>query len=488
MQARLVKVSFYFLLILLVTAQPAFAEVNNQNLPDIGSSSGTVVTPEFERRLGQAIMRQVRRSTDVIRDPEVESYIQSIGYQLVANSDNNQIPFIFFVVNDSTINAFAAPGGVVGVNSGVIINSESESELAGVMAHEIAHVTQRHMARTFEAADKLNLPTLAAFVGAVALGIFNPQAGQAALAAIGGLSAQYQINFTRANEEEADRIGMQLLARSGFDPFGMPNFFQKLQQVSRYYGDAPEFLLTHPLSSSRIADSISRAEQYPVKKYTSSTGYSLIRAKLMANSLENPGDAIRFFEERLSLGGYPDMETARYGYVIAQTNATNYPKAREQLAMLLENDSENIAYLLAAARIESEQRNFTAAVGIYQKADKLYPDYRPVVIGYARALLDAGLPEKARTLLRNYGRDNDHDYVYYDLLSQAEAETGSPGEAGIAKAEYYYLTGGTQLAIDRLKFALRQTDLTYHQQERIKARLEQLEYELEMERDLDLAE
>ena len=481
------KFPLFFLVVFLSFSQQAPADTTTQDLPDIGRSAGTVVTPEFERRLGQAIMRQVRQSTDVIHDPEVESYIQSIGYRLVANSDDNQIPFIFFVVKSNAINAFAAPGGVVGVNSGVILNSENESELAGVIAHEISHVTQHHMARTYEAADKYSLPTLAAFLGAVALAAFNPQAGQAAIAAIGGISSQYQINFTRANEEEADRVGMQLLARSGFDPFGMPNFFQKLQQATRYYGSAPEFLLTHPLTSSRIADAIARAEQYPPRKYKSSISYKLVRAKLMANSYEKANDAIKFFEERLSAGGYPDMDSARYGYVIALTNAADFAKAREQLAMLLEKDQENVSYLLAAARIESAQRNFLSAVGIYQKAEELYPDFRPVVIGYARALLDAGLAKEARDLLRNYGRDNEHDVVYYDLLSQAEAEAGSVAEAGIAKAEYYYLTGGTQLAIDRLKFAQRQPGLTYHQQERIKARLAQLQYELELEKDLNLA-
>ena len=481
------KFPLYIFVVLLSFSQQVPADTTSQDLPDIGSSAGTAVTPEFERRLGQAIMRQVRQSADVIHDPEVESYIQSVGYRLVANSDDNKIPFIFFVVRSSDINAFAAPGGVVGVNSGVILNSDNESELAGVMAHEISHITQRHMARAYEVSDKYSLPTLAALLGAVALAAINPQAGQAAIAAIGGLSSQYQINFTRANEEEADRVGMQLLVRSGFDPFGMPNFFQKLQQATRYYGSAPEFLMTHPLTSTRIADAISRAEQYPPKKYKSSVSFKLVRAKLMANSFDKPNDAIKFFEERLESGGYPDMDSARYGYVIALTNAANFPKAREQLGVLLKKDQENVSYLLAAARIESAQRNFSSAVGIYQKTEQLYPDFRPVIFGYARALLDAGLAEKARDLLRNYGRNNEHDVLYYDLLSQAEAEAGSLAEAGIAKAEYYYLTGGTQLAIDRLKFAQRQSGLTYHQQERIKARLAQLEYELELEKDLDLA-
>lgn len=461
--------------------------VTTQDLPDIGDSAGSVVSPEYEQRLGQAVMRQVRQYANMIQDPEVESYILSIGYQLAANSDNNQIPFIFFIMNDPVINAFAAPGGVVGINSGVILNSETESELAGVMAHEIAHVTQRHMARTFEKASQFSLPMMAAMIGAIALGIANPEAGQAALAIAAGASAQYQINFTRANEEEADRVGMQLLARSGFDPRGMPAFFEHLQQITRYSGgNAPEFLRTHPLAESRIADSRARADQYPPGKYQSSISFKLIRAKLLVMAQDRPNEAVKLFEQQLSSDDYPDKTSARYGYVLALTAAENFLKAREQLHILLNDEPENIAYLLAAARLESAQRNFPAAAGIYREAHRLYPDYRPLVLGYARALLDARASLVARDLLRRYGQDHEPDLAYYDLLSQAEAETGSPAESGIAKAEYYYLSGDTKLAIDRLKFAQLQTELNYYQQERISARLTQLEYELELEKELQL--
>ena len=458
-----------------------------QDLPDIGDSSGGIVSPEFERRLGQSIMRQVRQHGNLILDPEIESYIQSVGYQLVASSDDNQIPFTFFVMKNPVINAFAAPGGVVGINSGIITNSESESELAGVMAHEISHVTQRHMARSFEAADKFSIPMMAAMIGAIALGIANPQAGQAAIAAVAGAGAQYQINFTRANEEEADRIGMQLLTRAGFDPFGMPRFFEKLQQMSRYNrGNPPEFLLTHPLTTSRIAESIARAEQLPATEHKNSAGYRLVRAKITANSFDDPKEAVRFFADKLAGDGYPDIESARYGYAISLTLANNFPMAREQLKILLKDDQENIAYLLAAARLESSQRNYADALEIYKAAQKLYPDYRPLVLGYARALLDAKQPVAARDLLRKYGRNHEPDLIYYDLLAQAEAENGATVESSIAKAEYYYLIGGTQLAIDHLRFAQRQNTLTYHQGERINARLAQLEYELELEKDLDI--
>ena len=462
---------------------------SGQQLPDFGDSSGSVISPEYDRRIGQAIMRQVRNHRDVNQDPEVEAYIKSLGTRLVTHSDDNNLNFIFFMINDGAINAFAAPGGVVGVNSGVMLNSESESELASVVAHEISHVTQRHLARTFEAASKLSLPTAAAAIGAILLGIANPQAGQAALAAVLGASAQYQINFTRANEEEADRIGMQLLVHAGFDPYGMPRFFERLQQISRLYrGNPPEYLQTHPLTTSRIADSLSRAEQYPPSTYKDSQNYKLIRAKIRAEYFSSSEDAIRFFEQQLGSGGYPDMDSARYGYAIALMNAKDFTGAEQQLRTLLEGDRENLAYLLAAARLENDQKKFQSAIEIYHETEKLYPGYRPLVMGYTRTLLDAGFPEKARKLLRDYGQYHEQDHLYFDLLSQAEAEAGDPAESSIAKAEYYYLAGSTETAIKHLEFAQQKHKMTYYQEERVKARLAQLEYELELERELKLAE
>lgn len=238
-------------------------KANEIELPEIGDRSGATISPEQERDIGREFMRQLHNSVTIIDDPEIATYLQSLGYQLVANSDNRGQEFTFFIVQDSTINAFAAPGGYVGVHSELIKNTRTESELAAVMAHEIAHVTQHHLARAFEQGSRLSLPMAAAIVAAILLGMGtqNPDAGFAGMMAAQAGAAQLQINFTRSNEEEADRIGMQTLIRAGFDPFAMPAFFERLEQVSRYYGpEPPEFLSTHPVTRNRIADATGRAE------------------------------------------------------------------------------------------------------------------------------------------------------------------------------------------------------------------------------------
>ena len=372
----------------------------------------------------------------------------------------------------------------------MILNSDTESELAGVVAHEIAHVTQKHMARSVEMSKKMSIPTMAAMLGAILIATQNPDAGQAALMAVQGASAQARINFTRTNEQEADRIGIQLLARSGFDPRGMTGFFRKLQQSTRFSAQAPEFLRTHPLTTRRIADAAARAAAYSgALEVEESQSFLLVRAKLIVSSHKSPRDAVEFFTRRLAGARQGDERDAdRYGYTIALSAAGHYALAREQARLLLSGDPENVAYLLAAADIEVRQGNYDAAFEIFSKAERLYPDYRPLVLNYTNALLKAGQSGLARDKLREFGRFQTPDITYFDYLTRAEAEAGDQVESSIANAEYYFLTGETLVAIEQLKHLLRQQEPRpdYYQSERIRARMAFLEQELELERAMKL--
>ncbi|MEM7027257.1 MAG: M48 family metalloprotease [Pseudomonadota bacterium] len=469
---------------------PLLAFAGNANdLPDFADSAGSVISPEYERRLGLLFLKQVRYFSDIITDPEVESYIQSIGYQLASHSDNTLQPYTFFVVNNRGINAFAGPGGVIGINSGVILNSANESELAAVMAHEIAHVTQRHLARMIEQHKKYQVPTAAAMVGAILLAIVNPQAGSAAIAGVAGLGAQSQINFTRANEEEADRIGMQLLARAGHDPRAMPSFFEKLQQVTRYQqGSAPEFLRTHPLTTSRIADTRARAEEFPIKIFSNSTTYELVKNKLLAYAFKDTRAAVAELNQRLNESGLDDAGKMplRYGLAFAHMNNNDFANAQVQINILLKSNPDNVSYLLLSAKNSVEQRNYDVAMKIYEKAYQLYPDYKPVIVAYARALLDLNRGKQAREMLKEYERFYEHDLNTYSLLGQAEAMLGNDIETAIIQADYYYLAGETKLAIDKLKFVQQQYKLDYYQEERVKARMSELQYEFKLEEQIDI--
>lgn len=457
------------------------------NLPDIGDSSGNIISPDIEQRLGKAFLREVRKNAEIITDPEIESYIQSIGSQLVTNSDNATIIFNFFVVNDPAINAFAAPGGVIGINSGTILNSRNESELAAVLAHEIVHVTQRHIARTFEKNTQSALPTAAALLGAILIGIIHPEAGAAALTIAQGARLQKQINFTRKNEEEADSIGMQLLVRSGYNPYSMASFFERLQQKAEYISNTiPEFLRTHPLTLSRISESKARAAEYPRATYKNLTSYELVVAKLQVNSYENHADALKTFTHRMSLASAKKNSADRYGYALALKKTGKYAQARKQLEILLSWDHENTAYLIAMGNLEIEQKNFTDAQNIFQYTYQLYPNYKPLIFTYAKFLLNNQQPEFALKILRNYRPQKNISPTYYNLLAQAESDIGSIVDSALARADFLYLTGETKAAITQLLSAKDRNDITKRQKNTLSSKIAELEYELKIEETLKI--
>jgi beta-barrel assembly-enhancing protease len=456
------------------------AQADTVDLPSIGDAAGGVLSAEQERRLGEAFMRSVRQHLRVIDDPQVNEYLQSLGYQLVAHSDDQSQEFTFFLVENASINAFAAPGGFIGVHSGLVLAAESESELAAVLAHEIAHVTQRHMARTYEAAGRLNLPMAAAVLAAILIGSRDGQLGEAAIAAAAAGSAQYQINFTRAHEQEADRIGMQLLARAGFDPFAMPAFFERMQQSSRYYGSVPELLRTHPVTSNRIADSTARAEQLTKRQVPDSLAYHLMQARLQALTEPDPRKAVRLFEERLKAGQYRSEPATRYGHALALLAAGRLEDARGHIEELVRQDPDRIGYRIALADVELASGNAAAAQSQYSRTLELYPNNYPLTVHYAEALLRTGNARQALDLLRAYTRARPATAEVHRLTSRAAGQVGELTEAHRAMAEFHYLNGRTDAAIEQLTQALRAaTD--FYQSSQIEARLQQLRQEAAQE-------
>lgn len=466
--------------IILLTALPLRAE--DIELPEIGDHSGAVISPEQERSIGQDFMRRLRNSVTIIEDPEITTYIQSLGYRLVANSDDPGQNFTFFVIQNPVINAFAAPGGYIGVHSGLIKTAQTESELAGVLAHEIAHITQRHLARAFEQQHRLRLPITVALVAALILSTQNPDAGLAGLAAAQAGAAQLQINFTRSNEKEADRIGMQTLAQAGFNPFAMPAFFERLQQASRYYGTRPpEFLSTHPVTTNRIADALGRAASLKIQLVKERLKFYLMRTKLQVLTSDNPERTARELKQSLETGRYHYEAAIRYGYALALMETGHQSEAREQILKLLKKDSDNLTYQLALAQAEIATGRFEAAFKVYKKAQALYPSDYAVIINYATALLQGSRPKKAHDLLESEVRSGPRTGYAYYLLAQAADDSGSQAEAHRWLAEYYYYNGQTDMAIKQLQLATKAVDNNFYERSRIEARLRQLQTEVTAE-------
>lgn len=460
------KFNRYTILFLLLALFPVLqhAEPNLKiDLPDMGDSSGTIITPAEEKELGEAFFRSLHSQVAINQDAEIQEYIQSIGQKLVASCDNPELPFHFFVVMENDINAFAGPGGYIGVNSGLILMTEAESELASVMGHEIAHVTQRHLYRAAEAAGRLSIPTMAATLAAILLGTQSPALGQAAIMAVMGSSVQFQIDFTRENEMEADRVGMQTLQEAKFDPRSMPTFFERLQQSSRYYGkDVPEFLRTHPVTASRISDTRGRAETYPYKQYTDSLGYQLIKEKLRVIASKDDAGTTKYFQARLHQGTAEQRTVAQYGLGLVALKMQKYQEAETIFQQLSKQHPSQPHYAAALARSALESKNYPLALNRYQKLTDLFPENEAIKIEYITALVRSGDPAKAKVYLSTLSDKTQTLPAYYELLAQVYNDLNEPAESHRYLAEYYYSMGQVQDAIFQIRLARQSKGLNPH--------------------------
>ncbi len=431
-------------------------------LPDLGDSSGSLLSPAQEQEYGEEFFRQLHAQVNINQDPEVEQYIESIGKKLAASSDNPGYPFHFFVVSDNNINAFAGPGGYIGVNSGLITLTEEESELASVMAHEIGHVTQRHLYRSAEASERMTYPGLAMLGAAIAASVLAPGLGQGPIMAAMAGMAQFQINFTRSNEQEADRVGMQTLSQANFDPRSMPTFFERLQQSTRYYGaNVPEFLRTHPVTESRIADTRGRAETYPYRQYPSSMAFELTKAKLLV--LSSPDNTIlqNYFLPRSQQGTESQRAVARYALALLAIKLHDTQKAEDLLTRLTQDYPQQPQYANALAHSALEAKDFPKALGIFKSSLQRFPDNAAIQFDYIETLLIVGQAEAARQLLQPLLKTHSQP-KYFALLAQAYGGLNKPAELHRYLAEYYYASGQTSTAIVQIKLAKKAKNLNFY--------------------------
>ena len=471
MLSRLIKAAFVISSIFFSSSVSSL-DIDQINLPEMGDSSGTLISPVEEQELGAAFFRSLHARVKINQDVEIQQYIQSIGNRLVASSDLPANPFHFFVVVDNQINAFAGPGGYIGINSGLILLTEAESELASVMAHEVAHVTQRHLYRAFEAASKLSIPTAAATLAALLIGSQSPALGQAALIAIQAGSVQFQIDFTRDNEKEADRVGMQTLAKSSFNPRSMPVFFERLQQSSRYLGrDIPEFLRTHPVSASRISDTRGRANKYDYKQYSDSQNYLLARAKLRVFSITDKNVALQYFKVRAKQGVKNQQAVARYGIALVYQQQRKYSKAEKIFKKLSKEYPNQSQYVYAEAKTALDAQHYKTALRLLEKARNRFPNNNAIKIEYISTLLKNNQPELAKSILQSLGNDLKTQVWYYELLSRSYAKLNQSAESHRYLAELYYALGQTESAILQINLAKKGKGINIYLQEILNERL-----------------
>jgi beta-barrel assembly-enhancing protease len=453
------------------------------DLPDIGSSADTAMTSAQERRLGRAFMQSVRKSLPVNDDPLLNDYIVGLGNDLVASSGTGAGNYTFFLIDQPVINAFAGPGGYVGVYAGLVLATQSEGELAAVVAHEIAHVTQRHLMRAIENQSQYTLPTLALLVAAAILGA--QVSGDLAAAAITGIQAasiQQQINFTRDNEKEADRVGIVTLSKSGHDPFAMAGFFERLSKESRTQeNNAPEFLRTHPVNSNRIADAVGRAEAYGHRQKPDPLRFHLTRADLRQRAFRRADQAVESFRKTLKEGRYANETAEHYGLALALERAGSLEEAAAETRALRAKLPQQAEMVILDARLQRRQGNAEAAIANLREALGLSPTSVPLNMAYADTLMAAGRSADALRALRLVATQRPNDPELYKLMSDAAGKSGEKGETHLYRANYLYLNGDLEPAIKQLENGLRTPGLSYQAASRLQVRLEELKDE---QRDL----
>ena len=512
MRVTVVAASLAFILGL---AAPA-AHGQDSSLPDIGSSAGELLSPEEEVRYGAYMLYELRRAGYVLEDPLLDEWMQTMGHRLAAASERPTQHFNFFLLRDRQINAFATLGGYIGINAGTVLSAESEDEVAGVVAHEVSHVTQRHVLRSVERAKKDQLPILLATLGVIIAAQgqeTNERTGRNAgsdaiqAAVIGGqaLAAQRQINYTRSGESEADRIGIQTLHQAGYSPEGMADFFARMERLTRGNSggyQTPAYLRTHPVNLTRISEARDRAQRLeaapklapaplrsfgnPLIPYSLTTGtgpaaavvpgrmFPWARERLRVLSAKTPAEALKETRLRMEQAGQAVDDPHRYALALANLKAGYPAAAQDQLQALASRHPDNLWVGLALAESAYVARDGASARKRYEALLARHPGDRAVSLSYAETLnalggADAG--RRAQSVLRPLLAENAENPLFQKTYARAAELAGDTARAGEAYAEAAYLSGRAEDALNLLDAMLKKCDLDYVQRARIEARI-----------------
>lgn len=462
------------LLAALFTASLLTAPASAQTaLPDLGDSADATLSESQERAIGKRVMMTIRSDRAFVEDPELTDYIASLGSKLILASDSARGDVEFFMIQDDAINAFAMVGGYIGINTGLVIASQSESELAGVVGHEIAHILQRHQARMMAGQKGAALMSLAGLAVAIlaARSGNSSQAPEAAMATAAGLQIQSQLDYTREYEREADRLGFTILDRAGFDVRGMAAFFERMQRANRHNdGKAPGYLRTHPLTTERIADMQNRVGTMPARSVQDSQNYQMAYAKLKAQQ-GTPGDALDHFRAVITEKTIRRSRADAYGLVLALKRNREFAQAEKELATIRTSGGVNPWIERLAADIKADQKRYAEALDIYAAGLKVFPNNRALFYGHAETLLNAGQTEPALAALTDKLRRTPEDPRLYDLQARAFAAKNKQLAQHRSLAEAYYRRGNLVGAVEQLELAVKANDGDFYEKSGAEARM-----------------
>ncbi len=438
----------------LLTARPVIAQ---NPLPSLGDRISGTVSLSQEYELGQQFLSQIRRSAPTIPDALLKTYLENLTYKLASRSQLKDHRLSFIIIDSQELNAFAAPGGIIGVNTGLFLNAQTEAEFASVMAHEIAHVSQRHFARGVDEAQAGRVSQMAGLLASVLIMTTSDVGhGTAAMTAAQGLARSEQLRFSRSNESEADRVGQDTMQNAGFDPDAMATLFERLIAINRFGRRPPEFLLTHPVTESRISEARSRAVRYPAREYSNNLEYQIMRARVVGHYAEDKRALITEAKEKLRTSTSEFTRDAnRYALAVAYWENKDYGLASETLQPLLEKDPNRISYVVTQAEILTSQNEAQNAIQFLQRHLEINPRNHPLTMAYVDALIENRAYEDAATTLEAHTQTRQDDHHLWYQLAETWGQAGNISKVHQSRAEYYLLLGDYGRAREQLQFALR---------------------------------
>lgn len=474
--SRLATALTALLLALSPLQAPLVQAASQSALPDLGSAANALISRQDEYQIGRVMVHELRAQNLYLDDPEVNSYLQDLGSRIGVQAQDGEHRFTFFGVRDSAVNAFALPGGFIGVNTGLILLTQDEAELGGVLAHEIGHVVQRHIARAVQAQGRNSITTIAAMLGAVLVGVLSGSADAAPglIAMAQGAAMQQQINFTRMEEQEADRVAIGFLSAAEVDPAGMASFFDTMMRQKGSTPDlVPQLLLTHPVDSVRIAEARARIATLPAATYrTDSVSYALIRERLRVLTASLDTDLLGYYDKLRARD--PPQPALRYGAALAEMRRGSPATARTLLTDLLRDLPATPLLYSALAQAQLATHDPDAALATFERGLALSPRNVPLSVRYAEALLGLDQPGKAHALLLDLFNNVAPTPEQIRLIALAASAAGDTGDAYYYMAEYQLANGDLMLASTQLDLALAAPGLTQVQRKRFRARQDEI--------------
>lgn len=471
---------FRFIFIALISLAALGSSAHDLNLPDLGGAGGGLISASQEYELGQEWQRVYRSQIPTSNDPFLQSYTEDLIQHLAKFSDLKDKRLDVLIIENPQLNAFAVPGGVIGVNTGLFEYAATEQQFSSVIAHELAHISQRHYARQLDEQNNNQIPNIATLLASIlVLATAGGDAGIAAISASQAAMIDSKLRFSRKLEREADRVGMETMVRAGMDPYAMPDMFEAMLHSSRFRSRPPEFLITHPLTETRISDSKLRAQQYPAKQIAQSQHYQLVKTRAEIINENKLLTRLKHYDEELKRNTL-NPEIARYGLALSQHRLGRLKEATNNFERLRSSAPNNLFFDVGLAEVLADQENFTASLDILNPLHATSPDNHILNVKLAEILMKAGEYKRCEALLEAHvERRPKDDYVWY-LLAEAHGLTGDIYQVHLARTEYYLLNGIYKKAENHIRHAMRMLEPDDKKRARLEIKLKDIQ---KMQRD-----